>query len=182
MAASAPVMPSAKDANEDRLGREQTSRSAQEIDQDWSDWEPQPFTSAPPPLEGFEQRWVRVRMGGQDDVQNYLRRMKQGWKPRPAHTLPQAYANLKAKLNQEKWGDQGDVIGNQDCILMHRPVRIGDRVRENLREQNARLSASIRDFVRGNLPAQHGTRGGAVEELNVTTTTGNGRQPRFAGD
>lgn len=182
MATSASVMPVAKDLNEDRLGREQTTRSAQELEQDWNTWEPQPFTSAPPPLEGFEQRWVRVRMGGQDDVQNYLKRMKQGWKPRPANTLPLAYANLKARLDKEKWGDQGDIIGNQDCVLMHRPVRIGDRIRANLREQNSRLTASIRDFVQGNLPVQPGTRGGMVEELNVTTTTGNGRQPRFARD
>lgn len=177
MAASAPVTPSAKDAD-DRMGREQTSRAAQELEQDWNDWEPQPFTSAPPPLEGFEQRWVRVRLAGGEDVQNFLKRAKQGWKPRPASTLPKAYEGLKQTLT-EKFGDQGDVIGNQDAILMHRPIRIGERVRAQLRDQTHRLTASIRDFVRGNLPRQHGTDGGSVEELNVRTGT---RPTKFAGD
>ena len=177
---AATVMPSAKDAS-DRLGREQTSRSAQELEREWdgNDWVNQQFTSAPPPLEGFEQRWVRVRASGQDDIQNYLKRMKQGWKPRPADTLPKAYESLRQRLKKDVYGDQGDVIGNQDCVLMHRPVRVGDLVRAKLREQTTRLSASIRDFVRGNLPRQPGTVGGSVEELNIRTSN---RPARFAGD
>ena len=160
-----------------RLTREQTSRSALELENEWdSEWTPTRFTSAPPPLDGFEQRWVRCRLGGADDVQNFLKRTQQGWKPRPLDTLPKAYLGLKQNLDA-KFGDQGSVIGNQDCILMHRPRRIGETMRAHQREQTQRLSESIRDFVQGQMPRQRGTLGGLVERLVMETHTGTGISP-----
>lgn len=163
-----------------RLTREQTSHAAMEMENPYSgDWAPAPFGSAPPPRDGYEQRWVRVRLGGNDDAQNFLKRTQQGWVPRPFDSVPQGFSVLKQTLDA-RFGDHGNVISNQDSVLMERPIAMGNKVRAYLSGQNQRLRASIADFVGSQMPRQHGTRGGSVDELDITSTTGNGRVPRIA--
>ena len=161
------------------LTREQTSRTALEAspDEQLSDeWEPTPFTAAPPPLPDMEQRWVRIRLHGQDDVQNYLRARHNGWTPRPAETVSGGHVVLLDKLS-ERFGEKGSVVQNQDCILMHRPVSMGNKVRAHHSAQSNRLVQSVKQFVSEHLPAQRGAHG-AVEELSMTSTVGNGgRRP-----
>lgn len=162
----------------DDLDRPDLERRALELEKLWDvDWEPQSPTAAPEPLPGFEQRWVRCRITGNEDVGNYLKRIKQGWLPRPVDTLPASNSMLKVRLD-EKFGAKGDVIGSHDCVLMHRPIRIGDRVRAELNERNRRLRASVEQLM-GTMPAEHGTAGGSIEELSVQRGT---REVRIADD
>jgi hypothetical protein len=142
-----------------------------------ADWTPPAFTSAPPPRDGMEQRWVRCRTLGQEDHQNVLKRQQQGWTARESDSLPPGFSFLA-----RRFGDMGSVIQNQDSILMERPISVGDRMRQYVARQTGRLSDSIRQYVGNQMPRQHGTAGGAVETLDITSTTGNGRVPRIAGD
>lgn len=165
----------------ERLTREQTARVAMEDMGPDDEWAPLPFTTAPPPRPGFEQRWVRIRLVDDYDVKNYLRQYQRGWRIRAADTLPGGYEALKRRLDAQ-FGDQGDVIGNQDCILMERTIALGNKVRAYYVRQNQRLHSQIDDFVGAAMPRTHGARGGMVDELSIQAKVGNGRVPPIAPD
>ena len=160
-----------------RLMATETERLPERPDEFADDWTPPAFTAAPPVRPGMEQRWVRCRVLGTEDYQNILKRQQQGWSARSVESLPPDFAFLS-----RRFGDMGSVICNQDSILMERPISVGDRMRQYVARQTGRLSDSIRQYVGNQMPRQHGTAGGAVEKLDITSTTGNGRVPRFAGD
>ena len=155
----------------------ETERPPERPDEFADDWAPPAFTAAPPPRPDMEQRWVRCRVLGNEDHQNVLKRQQQGWTARSVETLPPEFSFLA-----RRFGDMGSVICNQDSILMERPVSVGDRMRRYVNRQTGRLSESIRQYVGNQMPRQHGTSGGAVEKLDITSTAGNGRTVRFAGD
>jgi hypothetical protein len=46
---------------------------------------------APPARPGFRQRWVSTSILGQDIPQQVARRLRQGWTPRPADTVPDTF-------------------------------------------------------------------------------------------
>lgn len=136
------------------------------------DWTPPMFTAAPPPRDGMEQRWVRCRALGQDDVANVLRSEQKGWRPRPADTVP-----VQFQLLVGDWKKMPGVVQNQDSILMERPVERGDKMRAYLANQTRRLVAVVQQQVGHKLPPQPGTLGGAIDELEVKETVGNRRVP-----
>lgn len=150
-------------------------REGERFDERDEDWTPPQFTAAPPARDGMEQRWVRVRLQGADDVSNLMKRQQQGWTPRQVETLPKSHSFLTTRF-----GDLGSVVGNQDSVLMERPVTLGDRYRAYDRKKTRRLESAIGQFVDEHLPRQHGTKGGAVVEMNVTQSVG-GRN-RIADD
>ncbi len=78
-----------------------------------------------PPLEGMEQRWIRIKAGSEMDTANLVRAEARGWRPRSAESVSKAHRNLKLKD-----GDFAGCIGYHDVVLMHRPVEIGKQVRE----------------------------------------------------
>ncbi len=156
-----------------RLTREQTSHATVDMEQWADDWAPEPFTSAPPPREGMEQRWARCRLGPHDDIKNILKKRQAGWVPRPADTIPPAYQAMVTRF-----GDQGNVIGNHDSILMERPIFIGERMRAFIRKKGERLHASIAANVQESMPRQHGSKGGSVEEFEMSVTGSPPRRPR----
>lgn len=68
---------------------------------------------APPAREGKTQRWIRRSVRGEDDPKNLNRQYREGWRPRPADTLPDdwnVYANFSDKSN--------GMIVVDDLILM----------------------------------------------------------------
>lgn len=160
-------------ASPERLTREQTSRTALEQESEFDpNWQPLPFTAAPPPRPGMEQRWVRCRLGTENDVANTLKRQQQGWKPRAGDTVPPQFSMMRRDFDKFS-----SVIQNQDCVLMERPVEYGRKMREIISTQTRRLQESIRDYIGQMMPRQHGTRGGAVDEIEVRSTVGSGRIP-----
>lgn len=157
------------------MTREQTSRDAQDEAAMVDDWEPTAFTSAPPPRPGMEQRWVRFRNGGSDDLGNVVKRRHYGWEPRSADTLPAGYI-----VNVAPFAGLAGTIQNQDSILMERSVQRGDKVRSMIHRQTARMDEAVRGYVSRQMPAQHGTVGGSVEKIEIETTVGNRRVPNIA--
>lgn len=157
-----------------RLTREQTSHAAVDMEQWADDWSPEPYTSAPPPREGMEQRWARCRLGPHDDIKNILKKRQAGWVPRPADTVPPAFLSMVTRF-----GDQGNVIGNHDSILMERPIFIGERMRAFINKKSDRLHASIAANIQESMPRQHGSKGGSVDEFEMSVTGSPPRRPRL---
>lgn len=68
---------------------------------------------APPARKGMTQRWVRKSLFGADDPKNLNRSWREGWRPRPADTLPEdwrVYATFAEK-------NEGMIVVD-DLILM----------------------------------------------------------------
>lgn len=158
-------------AKESRLTREQTTRAALEVDEIDEDWRPAPYTTSPPAREGMEQRWVRCRITNVDDIQNIFKRRTRGWEPRSASTVPKGFIVMLTKF-----GDFGDVISNQDSILMERPIAEGQKYRRSTENYTRKLYESIRENIEDRMPRKRGTRGGNIDEFDVKYSRG-GRRP-----
>lgn len=74
-----------------------------------------------PPRDGYDQRWVRTKIGSEDDPKNIYRATNQGWVPRLADTVKSGRYVMQVDLNGE------NVIGLHDLVLMERPQEISDK-------------------------------------------------------
>lgn len=92
----------------------------------------EPGLPAVPPLPGMENRWIRVRAGGQLDTANLVRAETRGWRPRQAQSVDKVYQSLRLRE-----GEYAGCVGLNDVILMHRPLEIAKQVRE-IEEQKVR--------------------------------------------
>jgi hypothetical protein len=72
---------------------------------------------APDPRQGFTQRWIRIRLGNNEDAKNSMKKFREGWLPRKLETVPEGYAPPTFLHSQ-----LGDVIGVDDLILCEMPV------------------------------------------------------------
>jgi len=73
---------------------------------------------APKPRPGYTQRWIRIRLGTDDDARNSMRKFREGWLPRSVESVPGGYAPptfSHARL--------GEVIGVEDLILCEMPIK-----------------------------------------------------------
>jgi hypothetical protein len=75
--------------------------------------------AAPPPRPGFVQRWIRVATHGVDDPANATRRFREGWKPRPADSIP---ANFPLPTISN--GAYAGCIGIEGSILCEMPDKL----------------------------------------------------------
>lgn len=57
--------------------------------------------AAPPARPGFVQRWIRVGVKGEDDPTNVAHKMREGWKPRPAESVPASFT--VPTIQQGRW-------------------------------------------------------------------------------
>jgi len=76
------------------MGRKARSSQESHPDREWdtrAEWEDAAILEAPPARPGFRQRWVSTSILGQDIPQQVARRLRQGWTPRPADTVPDSY-------------------------------------------------------------------------------------------
>jgi len=118
--------------NTDRLSREQETRVADDIHDDYGDsFDDEPAlldTKHMPPREGMVQRWVRTSINSEDDQANVYRRMNQGWKPRLADTVPKG--QYVPTVNYQG----SNIIGIHGNILMERPIE--RHAKQKRREEN----------------------------------------------
>lgn len=99
---------------------EQDALASYGVDRDAHDapWQRPAELDAPPPRDGYTQRWIRIRLGNNEDAKNSVRKFREGWLPRSAESVPMGYAPptiQHAKL--------GDVIGVEDLILCEMPIK-----------------------------------------------------------
>ena len=71
--------------------------------------------AAPKPRPGYVQRWIRGSIKGKDDAVNISRKFREGWKPRPADTVPSTYQ--QAKMEHGKFSGYIMVEGMILCEL-----------------------------------------------------------------
>jgi hypothetical protein len=78
-----------------RASRIQESREADVFHEDTLDvdWEPKGILDASfiEPRPGYTQRWVRTHINGIPDPQNVGKKFNEGWRPRPADTVPKGH-------------------------------------------------------------------------------------------
>ena len=102
-----------------------------------SDWSRPSELEAPKPRAGYTQRWIRVRLGNDEDARNAMRKFREGWLPRALDSVPEGYSPptfLHARL--------GNVIGVEDLILCEMPVR-------KARQRNAYYKAKLSRMIEG---------------------------------
>ena len=74
---------------------------------------------APEARPGFGQRWIRVGADGRDDPTNTARKFREGWKPRPAASLPASYH--APTIGHGKWAG---CIGVEGMLLCEMPLKM----------------------------------------------------------
>ena len=94
------------------------------------EWKPVDTLDSPPPMPGMEGRWVRFKIGTDDDQKNFSAKQRGGWVPRKASTVPQGYFPPTLTHSQ-----MGEVIAVGDLIYCERPRSIGLAQRKYFREK-----------------------------------------------
>lgn len=161
---------------DERLTRAQEARDFDQIHEPYVDAWSQPMNlEAPPPRPGYTQRWVTAVAGGEDDVQNLIRKQhpRYGWTPRRADTVPNGQAPSITK------GQFAGCIGVMGMVLMERPIKVATAHRQAIDEKTRRQESATHAHVLKEQKAhqknlrQTGERGiGApeVEEYHSTVT------------
>jgi len=108
-----------------------------------NDWEIPLFLPKIDSREGYMQRWVRMKIHGEDDY-SFSRMMTMGWRPRPADTLPKDVYAPKTNI-----GEYGNVIATHDSILMEIPRQNFERYATYIDKKNKELEDSISNLNSG---------------------------------
>jgi hypothetical protein len=103
--------------------RDALSPSASAVHEEHADiqWTPPQSLDAPPPRPGMTQRWIRAQVGAEQDIKNWSRKMREGWRPRDPATLPQEYADLPTAKMQHGNG-VSSVITIEGMVLCEMPM------------------------------------------------------------
>ena len=81
---------------------------------------------APPPPPGYEYRWIRSDMLGQEDRANVSRRIREGWELVRHEELPPEWQHMSSL----EVGRNTGVINNEGLLLAKMPI-------ETIEERNA---------------------------------------------
>lgn len=131
----------------DRGSREQDRRANSKVhDTDSTPWVQGGSLVAPPPRPGYVQRWIRVSTKGKEDPTNVTRKFREGWKPRPADTLPAEYQ--EAKISQGRFAGFIGVEGMMLCELPVSKKKSRDKFIRNLIDKKTK--AIDADLARAN--------------------------------
>lgn len=92
----------------------------------------------PPAKPGHDQRWVRFAMGDKPDPTNYARKIREGWTPRDADSLPEEWQSMK--MDQ---GRHAGCIVVEGSILCERPVALSKRRNEHFQKETERRTEAL---------------------------------------
>jgi|GEM_PF-2854887 len=93
---------------------------------------------APKARPGFVQRWIRVGLAGTDDPTNTSRKFREGWKPRPATSVPASYH--APTLSNGKWAG---CIGVEGMLLCEMPEKMRDKRNAHYHAKTANITVAI---------------------------------------
>lgn len=164
-------------------GHESSERAAQRAREPAREqfvWTPSDALQAPPPRPGFEQRWIRIRLGEKDDPQNIARKLsaREGWTPVRLDHVAGDY-----NVPSFTYGRLGTVIGVSDLILCERRLEIGMARRKYFRDKLARQMASAdKRHIKAVEQDDHPIMGGAKEDMAPTVGRGTRRRPAAQED
>lgn len=123
---------------------------------------------APPPLPGMRQRWIRVRSGNTDDEKNLNRKLREGWRARPANTVPKNF-----QVPTMKHGPFAGTVMVEGMLLCQIPVELAKKREKYFRDlTGARTRAVNESLMRVNEgagggfgPIKKGERSQVVREV-----------------
>ena len=103
--------------------RETESRAAEAVhEQEDTPWVRGASLDAPKERPGMDQRWIRFAVGGKEDSTNYSRKHREGWRPRPAETVPEDF-----DVPRMDSGRFAGCIVVEGMILCERPKALSKR-------------------------------------------------------
>lgn len=158
----------ADNSNNTRVSREQETRAADIIHEDYDDvWEENDILSTRniQAREGYVQRWVRTMTRGQEDQSNVFNKMNKGWKARLSSSVPKGQFIMTQNFSGQ------EVIGVHGMILMERPMALQNREK---RAVAGRIDLQMR-AVQENMYGVHDPRSGLTRpsfDLKEKTTVG----------
>lgn len=124
----------------------------EEIDRDSelpTSWQRPSMLDAPPPRPGFVQRWVRYKVGNEEDSDNLEKMLDQGWRP-----VKPARVKRCHELTADLKGKYGQYIVKRGLILMELPEKLAMQKAKFYRGQQRRMTEAIdRDMFKINHPA-----------------------------
>lgn len=101
---------------------------------------------APPPRPGFVNRWVRFRVGNEEDKDNLDKYMSQGWRPLPKSSIRKDHV-LTANLE----GKYGQFVVKRGLILMELPQNLWQQRQDFYDQKKIQMTESIdRNLFREN--------------------------------
>lgn len=132
------------------------------------EWNPADTLYAPPCRPGFEQRWIRIRLGEKDDPRNFQKKFREGWKP---VRLTDVTAEFEPPTSE--FGRFGEVIAVSDLVLCERPVEIGiQRKRYFAKRLQRQLMSADRRHVNKVQRDDHVIVGGAKSDMRPSVGRG----------
>lgn len=141
--------------NEDTHVANQSARQVdqrEEIDRDSelpTSWKRPSQLDAPEPRPGYVQRWVRYRMGNQEDADNLDKMLDQGWRP-----VKRSAAKRVHELTADLRGKYGQYIVKRGLILMELPEKLAAERNKHYRRKLRQMTDAIdRDLFKLNHPA-----------------------------
>jgi hypothetical protein len=126
-----------------------------------AEWTRPSELEAPEPRPGYTQRWVRVRLGNEEDARNSMRKIREGWLPRSLDSCPEGYAPptfLHSRL--------GNVIGVEDLILCEMPIKKAAQRNAHFMAKRDRMLEGIENDLRN--VSRGGPRIAATTKTQVT--------------
>lgn len=93
---------------------------------------------APPARPGFAQRWIRVAIRNEEDPTNTARKFREGWKPRPADTVPASHQ--APTISHGKWAG---TIGVEGMVLCEMPKTMVEKRRKFYSNETQRVTDAI---------------------------------------
>ena len=94
-------------------------------------WTPPTKLDAPPPPDGYEHRWIRTHIRGEDDKTNVYAKMREGWEPVRADEYEDAHTKYPV-IDEGK--DKG-IIGVGGLMLARIPTETVKERTEYYRDQ-----------------------------------------------
>lgn len=162
---------------EDRMSRTQESRAGDRIHEEYEDtWMPTGLldTTFLPPRPGFAQRWVRTKLGGNDDPKNVMKWMNKGMRPRMADTVPEGvYAPT---IDSKQFGS---IIGMDGIILMERPATMHAKHAAHNRAMAKRQMEAVNSML---AKAQEPGKGFGPVKMDSRSEVSTGHRPAPVAD
>lgn len=141
--------------NEDTHVVNQSARQVdqrEEIDRDSelpTSWKRPSQLDAPAPRPGYANRWVRYRMGNQEDADNLDKMLDQGWRP-----VKRSAASRVHELTADLRGKYGQYIVKRGLILMELPEGLVAERNKHYRKKLQQMTKAIdRDLFKLQHPA-----------------------------
>lgn len=114
------------------------------------EWRRHSDLDAPPPRDGYVNRFIRVRLGTVRDTARLRNAMREGWRPVKADSVDDS---TLPNIHLETFGD---VIGVEDLILCEMPEQVFKKrqefYRKKAKRQRAAITRQLDEQSRSNVP------------------------------